>query len=193
MDVELKTGNKMGAILLFIGIAQFYIFVNIAAFVDKGYSISNNSISHLGIVSTGYIFNGSIIVLGILEILGALNFRLYSKLFVIFLVLAGIGSIGVGVFNENYGTIHLMFALLAFLFPSIATYVVLSKDKTLMSGIWALMGSIAIVSLILFVLTIDVSHSFDLGLGEGGIERMILIPNIIWAMTFSGSKYYKPE
>lgn len=193
MVFKLKTGNKMGAILLFIGIAQFYIFINIAAFVDKGYSISNNTISHLGIVSTGYIFNGSIIALGIFEILGALNFKSYSKLFLIFIALAGIGSIGVGTFNENYGIIHLISALFAFLFASLATYVVLWKDRTLLAAIWALLGSIAIASLILFFLTIQVSHSFDLGLGEGGMERLIMIPNIIWALTFAGSKYYKPE
>ncbi len=193
MDFQLRSGKKLGAVLLFIGIAQFYIFLNIAAFVDKGYNISNNSISHLGIISTGYIFNVSIIFLGIFEILAALNFKVYSRMFMIFIILAGIGSIGVGIFNKNYGVIHLIFALFAFLFPSIATYVTLSKDRTIMSALWALMGTVAIVSLILFLLTIEVSHSFDLGLGEGGMERMVLIPNIIWALTFAGSKYYESQ
>ena len=185
--------NKTSALILFIGVSQFYIFLNIAAFLVPGYNLSNNSISHLGIVSTGYIFNASIIILGITEILSGIGFQKYSRTLSIFLIIAGIGSAGVGVFNEHFGYIHLVFALLAFLFGSISSYSVFAKRRDVMSGIWAFLGSLSIFSLVLFILTIMVSNSFDLGLGEGGIERMILIPNIVWALAFSGSMFYSEK
>jgi hypothetical membrane protein len=92
---------KYAGIFLFVGVAQFFIFLNIAAFVDKGYSISNNTISHLGIDSTSYIFDISIIFLGIFEILTAILLKNYSKGVMITLLLSGIGAAGVGLFNEH--------------------------------------------------------------------------------------------
>ena len=181
---------KYGGLFLFLGIAQFFIFLNIAAFVDKGYSISNNTISHLGIDSTPYIFDISIIVLGIFEVLSGIFLKNYSRGVTVSLILSGIGAAGVGTFNEHFGDIHLIFALFAFVFASIASFFVLSKKRDGMAIIWAILGAFGLIALILFTLTIEVSHNYDLGLGVGGIERLILIPNIIWALAFGGSLYY---
>jgi hypothetical protein len=85
--------------------------------------------------------------------------------------------------------IHLTVALLAFLFASISTYFVLAKRKDFMSIMWAILGSLSIVSLILFMLTIEVSHIYDLGFGVGGIERLIMLPDLIFALAFAGSLY----
>lgn len=120
---------KYGGLFLFIGIAQFFIFLNIAAFVDKGYSISNNTISHLGIDSTPYIFDISIIVLGIFEVLSGIFLKKYSMGLTVSLILSGIGAAGVGIFNEHFGDIHLIFALFAFVFASIASFLCFSKER----------------------------------------------------------------
>ena len=76
------------------------------------------------------------------------------------------------------------------MFASIASFFVLFKKKDGMAIIWAILGAFGLVALILFTLTIEVSTNYDLGLGVGGIERLILIPNIIWALAFGGSLYY---
>jgi hypothetical membrane protein len=189
MSGSVSRNNRIGGLLLFLGIGQFLLFLNIAAFVDKGYSISNNTISHLGIDSTAYIFDATIIVLGILEIVSGLFLRGYSLGVTISLILSGIGAAGVGIFDEHFGFIHLTFALFAFLFAAITSFFVLSKKRDLMAIVWAILGAFSLVALILFTLTIKVSTSYDLGLGVGGIERLILIPNLIWAMAFGGSLY----
>ena len=183
--MENYTPEKAGAFFLLLGILEFCIFVNIAAFVDKGYSISNNSISHLGIDSTPYIFNISIIILGICEIISGSFLKSYSKIFTVLLIIGGIGAAGVGIFNEHFGMVHLSFAILAFLSPAILSYFAMGKYRNILGIEWGVMGTIAIIALVLF------ASGIYLGLGMGGMERMILIPNLIWAFQFSAILYMK--
>ena len=165
---------------------QFLLFVSIAEFVATNFTVSGNTISHLGIDNAPYIFNTTIIILGLSEIIAGYFLREnFSKLFSIFLIIGGIGAIGVGIFNEDFGKIHLLFALLAFVFSSLGTYVIFfKKRKDLMTSMWAMLGTVALIALILFI------SSIYLGLGKGGMERMIMYPNIIWALGFSASLYY---
>ncbi len=183
--MEKYNTNKAGSLFLLAGLIEFFIFLNIAAFVDKGYSISNNTISHLGIDGTPYIFNISIIILGIFEIISGLLLYKYSKIFTLLLIIGGIGAAGVGIFNEHFGMLHLAFAILAFLSPSILSYFAMSRFRNMLGYEWAFMGSIAIIALVLFA-----SGNY-FGLGDGGMERLILIPNLIWAFQFSAALYNK--
>ncbi len=186
--MESFNDKKLGALFILLGSLEFYLFTNIAEFVQPVYSVSHNSISHLGIATDPFIFNGAIIVLGILEVTGAYFFRKYSLPFSIFMLLGGIGSAGVGVFNEHYGLIHLFFALLAFLFGSGASYIILVKERKVVTFIWAILGTISILALIFFSIGIvGKDPFFYFGLGEGGMERLIMIPEILWAIGFTSS------
>ena len=178
--------KKFSGAVLFFGAMQFLLFVSIAEFVATNFTVSGNTISHLGIDNAPYIFNTTIIILGLSEIIAGYFLREnFSKLFSIFLMIGGIGAMGVGIFNEDFGKIHLLFALLAFVFSSLGTYVIFfKKRKDLMTSVWAMLGTVALIALILY------SLSIDLGLGKGGMERMIMYPNIIWAIGFSASLYY---
>ena len=183
---EIADKRKFSGAVLFFGAMQFLLFVSIAEFVATNFSVSGNTISHLGIDNAPYIFDTTIIILGLAEIVTGYFLRgNFSKLFSIFLIIGGIGAIGVGIFNEDFGKIHLMFALLAFVFSSIGTYVIFfTKKKDMMTFMWAMMGTVALIALILY------SSSMYLGLGKGGMERLIMYPNIIWALGFSASLYY---
>ncbi len=183
---EIADKKKFSGALLFFGAMQFLLFVSIAEFVATNFTVSGNTISHLGIDNAPYIFNTTIIILGLSEIIAGYFLREnFSKLFSIFLIIGGIGAIGVGIFNEDFGKIHLLFALLAFVFSSLGTYVIFfKKRKDLMTSMWAMLGTVALIALILFI------SSIYLGLGKGGMERMIMYPNIIWALGFSASLYY---
>ncbi|MCL4350504.1 MAG: DUF998 domain-containing protein [Candidatus Thermoplasmatota archaeon] len=179
--------RKFVAVLLFFATIQFLLFVQIAEYVATNFSVSTNTISHLGAYGQTYIFNSSIIILGLVEIISAiLLMKLFPKLFSIFLALGGIGAIGVGVFNENYiGSVHLIFALLAFLFSSLVPFVIfIYKKKDPVTFIWVLMGILSLAALVLYM------NKIYLGLGNGGMERMIMYPNIIWAMGFGSALYY---
>ncbi|MGP6220615.1 DUF998 domain-containing protein [Caldiplasma sukawensis] len=187
-----KKQIKYGALIIFIGILIFYFGVNISEFLQPVYSVSKNSISHLGIASYPYIFNGAIILLGITEIIGSYLLKIYNKYFFIFIMLGGIGSAGVGIFNEHFGFIHLVFAFLAFFFGSAASYIVLRKERNFVSVIYATLGTISIVSLVLFSIGILAKMpSFYLGLGEGGMERMIFIPEVLWSLAFVSALAFK--
>ena len=176
---------RYAAFMLLFGDIEFFIFLNIAGFLDKGYSISNNTISHLGIDSLPYIFNIAIIVLGLSEIAASMLLKKYSRAFLILLFTGGIGAMGVGMFNEHFGHIHLLFALLAFLSPSILSFFAMMKNKNILGYEWALMGSISIAALILYI------SGIYLGLGNGGMERMVMIPELIWVFQFAAVLYVK--
>lgn len=168
----------MSGIMIFIGVTQFLLFMIISEALYPGYSISRNYISDLGVGSTAYIFNTSIIFLGIFLILGGAF--LNSKLLSIFLILSGIGAMGVGIFPETSPFhLHVIMSLIVFLFASLSSYPAYfyKGNKNI---IWPIMGTFGLIALILYVFgyygTID----------YGGMERLIVYPNLIWALSFSG-------
>jgi len=173
--------GKIAGIIVFVAVAQFILSVTVAEDIFPGYSVSNNAISDLGVGTTAPIFNGSIIVLGLLLIIAAVLIRSMSHPFSISLILSGVGSIGVGLFPYNTGVyVHTVSAIFAFLFASAAPYFLITKLKNGISAFWGILGTLGLVSLILSSLDVN------LGLGGGGMERMILYADIIWALSFSG-------
>lgn len=119
-------------------------------------------------------------MLGIAIIISGVFLLKFSKALRIILILAGIGAMGVGIFPETTGAIHSYFALLVFFMASIATYFVLWRLKSIIAIFWAILGTLALVALILYVMQIY------LGLGVGGMERLIVYPDILWALGFGG-------
>ncbi|MEM0155302.1 MAG: DUF998 domain-containing protein [Thermoplasmataceae archaeon] len=171
---------KMAGFLLFVGVVQFFLFMLISEAIYPGYSVSGNYISDLGVGETAYIFNSSIILFGVFIILSALLIRKLSLTFIILIVLAGIGAIGVGSFPETTGNAHLIASFIVFLMSSLAPFFLLTKVKSYYAIGWAVLGSIGLISLILY------AFGIYLGLGNGGMERMIAYPNLLWALTFGG-------
>jgi hypothetical membrane protein len=87
---------------------------------------------------------------------------------------------GVGIFPETTGAIHLYSSLLVFFMASIATYFILWRLKNIISVFWAILGTVALIALVLYAMGIY------LGLGVGGMERLIVYPDILWALGFGG-------
>jgi hypothetical membrane protein len=179
---------KIGPFLFLLGSLQFLISMLIAESIYPGYDRLNNYISDLGIgANTSTIFNSSVILLGILIILGSILIldiiKKYNKL--IFLILAsitGMGAIGVGIFVE--GTpYHGIFALIAFLFGSI-TILYSSFLFNKIKIISIILGVISLISLFLFII------KFQTPLGMGGIERLIVYPQLAWSIIL-GVSYIK--
>lgn len=178
--MEYNSETKAAGILLFIAAAQFFLSMLVAESTYPGYSVSGNYISDLGVGSTANLFNFSIIILGILAIAAAILLRRHSIAMLVLFVLAGAGAIGVGLFPETTGAYHTYSSLIVFLFGSIAAYAVLAKERNALTIAFAVLGSIALVSLILY------GMNMYLGLGKGGMERMIAYPDLIWIMGFGG-------
>jgi hypothetical membrane protein len=95
------------------------------------------------------------------------------------LAMSGIGAIGVGVFNEDYiPVVHALFALMAFLFGNLAVIYSSKMVRPPTSYVFVLLGLIGLSALALFA-----GNTF-LGLGAGGMERMIFYPAMFWAIGF---------
>ncbi len=173
----------LAGLLIGTGAIYFIISLVIAEAVYPGYSVANNTISDLGVGSSALIFNSSVIFLGALIILGSffLQKGLRTELFPLLIFLTGIGAVGVGIFNENYGAIHLLFALITFLFAGLSAMYFGLTEKNIIKYPSLILGVIDIVSLVLFAVGIN------LGLGHGGIERLIVYPTLLWAVLFSGN------
>lgn len=189
----MQPNKKIGATLILFGTAQFLLLLSIAEELYPGYSTSQNAISDLGatcrssvctiVQPSSDIFNFSVFLLGLLLVLG--SYFLYragtSRLFCILLGVAGIGAMGVGVFPETTGSLHTLVSLITFLFggiTAIISYRVLSSSMRYFSVV---MGVITLAALILY------ASKIYLGLGLGGMERMIAYPVLFWGLAFAGN------
>jgi hypothetical membrane protein len=95
------------------------------------------------------IFNSTMMITGLL-IIGAAFFvhRAFDALIVsIPLTLLGIGALGVGVFPGNYGTVHALFALLAFLAGGISAITAYRVESVPFRYISVVLGAISLITL----------------------------------------------
>lgn len=173
--------KKIAGLLLFLGASQFLIFMLIAEVLYGNYSISENTISDLGVgPHSAVIFNASIIILGMFIIFAAIIFHPIHKmkLFSFLLVLTGIGAMGVGIFNENLRPLHEIFAAMTFIFGGISAIWSSRLVRFPLSVCVIVLGSLTLIFIILF------ASEIYLGLGRGGTERMAVYPIILWGAGF---------
>jgi hypothetical membrane protein len=191
------SSGKVAGTLFFIAATQFVLGLIVSEALFSGYSISDNYISDLGVGSSSMIFNSSVFLMGLLLIIGAyflqraINFKMLTML----LVLTAIGAMGVGIFTEDFGTMHSVVSLIAFLFGGLsAIFSVLCSYvhkfnllKMPFSAIAVILGLMSLGALVLFIV------GLDLGLGVGGMERMIAYPILMWGAGFGGYLIAHPE
>lgn len=187
--------GKIAGALIFVGAIQFVIFLTIAEAIYPAYSVSENYISDLGVGVAAPFFNSSVFVLGLAAVASIHFMRSFvkDKIFLIFLALCGMGAMGVGVFPENYGVIHTLVSLIAFLFGALSAVKSYGIQKPPLSYFAVVLGLISLAALVLFAVSeVGVNlvggqaADFYLGLGKGGMERMIAYPIILWAIGFGG-------
>jgi hypothetical membrane protein len=174
--------TKMAGLLSFVGACQFLIIMLICEALYPGYSISENMISDLGIGRTAGLFNNSIILLGAMITLCAISFHSFhgNRLFTILMILTGAGAMGIGIFPENIHPYHEICAGITFFFGGLSEMLSFFLIRFPMSMAAAFLGALTLGSLVLFVL------GAHLGLGPGGMERMIVYPVILWVAGFGG-------
>jgi len=174
--------SKIAGLLLTIGSILCVFGIIAAEALYPGYSTSENYISDLGVGPSALIFNSSVFLLGVLAVSGvyfiqkAFSFRLFS----ILAAIAGIGAMGVGLFPEDAGLIHAVFSLIAFLFAGISAIASYRLEKPPISYVSIMLGAMSLVALVLF------ASGIHLGLGKGGMERMIAYPALLWMVGFGG-------
>jgi len=190
--------EKTAGILFFVAGAQFVLGLIVAEALYPGYSVSGNYISDLGVGPSSMIFNSSAFLFGFLSIIGAyllprtVDFRSLTVL----LILMAIGSIGVGIFTSAFTTIHGVVSLMAFGFGGLSAIASFKVSKLPLSAISVILGAMTLGALALFATGLVTTGSlnsneppaseFFLGIGPGGMERMIAYPALIWLTLFSG-------
>ncbi len=187
--MALSNAAKAGA-LLFLGSVQFGILLMLAEAVSPTYSVQLNYISDLGYLfhTSAPIFNSSAVVFGILAISSAYylqrSFRWTPFTFLV--TLAGVGLLGVGIFNEGSPfQLHELFSLVAFLFSGLSAIAAWKLQKVPLSYFSVILGVVTLVSLALF-LPGSGSIGTSIGIGVGGLERLVVYPVWLWAIGFSG-------
>jgi hypothetical membrane protein len=188
--------EKAAGVLFFVAAVQFILGLVISEALYPDYSLSGNYVSDLGIGPSAIVFNSSVFLLGLLLVIGVYFIRQLSdfKMLNIFLFLMAIGAMGVGVFTEDFPIAHAAVALMAFFFgglSAIASAKVLKKPFSLVS---IALGAMTVGALVLYSSGIITSGSltgnvaydsnFYLGLGPGGMERMVIYPALLWLAGF---------
>ncbi len=169
--------SKLAAYLILFGVSEFLVLMLIAEVLYPNYSVSRNFISDLGVGRTAIIFNSGIIVMGLLLMIGStIIMKRVKPVFAFHTVfLTGLFSMLVGIFPETTGVPHLLSAFMAFFFGGVSAILTSFHDKIYL---WTGLGVIALTALALFI------GKFYEGLGPGGMERLILYPELIWGISF---------
>lgn len=177
---------------IFVGAVQFALLETLAEIYYPGYSVSANYISDLGATCPGggapcviyqptaTIFDVSVAVLGLFLLAAAyfLQRSLRWKPLTIMIGLTGVGALGVGLFPETSGVVHSVFSLIAFLFAGLSAIVAARLQRRPLSFFSVVLGVITLAALVLFV-----GGSY-LGLGAGGMERLVVYPVLFWSIGF---------
>lgn len=171
-----------GALLFFAGV-QYVLLLIVAEALHPNYSISQNYISDLGTGPSSAIYNISVFLRGICIAVSAyLVYRVFNlRLFSVLLMLMGVGAIGVGLFTEDLLVIHSIFALITFVSGSLSAMVSFKLLNNPLSYFSVILGALSLVAFVLF------ASGTYLGLGLGGMERLIVYPIMLWVISFGSS------
>lgn len=190
--MTISNASKAG-VAMFVGGVQFSIGLILAEIYYPGYNVSANYVSDLGAncptlqtcminQPTSMIFNSSVILLGLLILVGAYFFQraFHYKPSTAVIALAGIGALGVGLFPETTGVWHSIFSLIVFLFAGLTAVVTARFQKKPMFYFSIILGLVTLVALVLYM------GATYMGLGPGGMERMVMYPVLVWSVGFGG-------
>jgi len=178
--------REWAGLLLFVATTQYLIIGLIIAEAvypnPPGYSVSKNAISDLGVAPALQVFNPSVILLGLLVLAIAwFLFRAFrDRLLSIVAALAGVGAIAVGIFTEDFGIIHPLVSLWTFVFIALSAILTMRVVRPPFQYISVILGVLSLIALGLYI-----SKTY-LGLGPGGMERMIVYPIAVWGLAFGG-------
>ncbi|MDV3292887.1 MAG: DUF998 domain-containing protein [Nitrososphaerales archaeon] len=180
-----------------IGGVQFTILWMLAEVFYPGYSVKTNYISDLGttchspgscyVPPAWWMFNASEVIFGVLIAVGAyFFFRAYRyKPATVMIAVAGVALIGVGIFNESWSPWHSLFSLVTFLFAGLSAIATFRFQKAPLSYISVLLGAVTLLSLILYIPDAG-AFGNTIGVGAGGLERLIVYPALLWGISFGG-------
>jgi hypothetical membrane protein len=193
--LNLGSPQVAGVLFLLAGLVILMGIITAEAVYPDVYTTHENEISDLGATRppnsiirqpSATIFNSIMVVSGLLVLGGAtaLHRALHAKRATISIGMLGVGVLGVGVFPGNVELQHPIFALTAFLSAGIAA--ILSARVQMPPFSYVSIGlGVVILAALLVGLFGEGSWFFD-ELGDGGVERWIAYPAVLWLVAFGG-------
>ena len=194
--VRERDRRTAGALLTSAGAAAFMAIITAEALYPAPFSTASNTISDLGatlppnsviLQPSATIFDIAMIAVGLSIAAGTFFVQraFARKALTIPLALFGIGALGVGIFPGNHLAPHQLFAMTAFISGGIAAVM---AAKVLVAPLRQMSIVLGVVSLVSFLLAMFLLEWGPVAeLGEGGIERWIVYPAILWLTMFGGA------
>jgi hypothetical membrane protein len=189
-----RDAKVAGVLLSLAGAAILLGFITAEALYPGVYTTHTNTVSHLGaseppnsvvLQPSAAIFDLTMLVTGAMILAGAwFAYRaLRRKAVLIPTALLGIGVVGVGTFPLTHPAPHTLFAFTAFLAGGIAVVLSARLTATPFRYLWTVLGTVALGAT---VLGLDAFRSWwpMAELGEGGLERWIVYPVVLWLVAF---------
>lgn len=186
---------KAAGIIMIVSFVQFFMAINLAETQFPGYSTTKNTLSDLAgsmppVEPAATIFNVSIILAGILAIIAVIlilksgGCRLFSSS----LILSSLGAIGVGLFPGYTGSIHLFFAMMTFIFGSLALLFSYRLGINIPMVIVSMIMGLFSLGIIISLLTwgYGIGNPVVALLGVGGTERFIVYPYVLYLIALGG-------
>jgi hypothetical membrane protein len=184
-----------GTLFALAGVVILLGIITAEATYPARYTTFENEISDLGATRppnsiirqpSARIFNATMLVSGAMILGGAAGlFRAApQRRLGIWLTVVGVGVLGVGLFPGNRAPMHGIFALLAFVGGGGAAIVSGAVARGLFGRLAVVLGIIALVSLAVAMLG-DLTPALD-ELGDGGVERWVAYPTVLWLVMFGG-------
>jgi len=183
--------KKIAGFLLFVGSAQFVFAAIVAEALDTEYNFSQ-PMNWLGSGSAALIFNSSLFLFGLFVIIGAyliqrpLNKQTFiNKLFWFLMTMTGIGAAGIGIFNEDLGLAHVIAVRMFWVFAVPSAVMSYKFQKKPLSYVSVILGVLTLIAVFVFLSTVYINPSINyLGIGRGGMQRIIQYPILLWALGF---------
>ncbi|MGY1753356.1 DUF998 domain-containing protein [Blastococcus sp. SYSU D01042] len=185
-----------GLLLLLAGSAVVLGIMTAEALYPVAYDLHDNTVSDLAAMRpddlvrqpSAAIFNTTMIVCGVLIAVAAfLLHRSRAGLRAVLPVAAlGIGMIGVGVFPGNtVMAVHQLVSIATFLSGGLAAILTARLTVRVLRPVHVLLGAVALAFLLGYTFLGDLAV-FD-RLGEGGVERWIVYPVVLWIVVFGAA------
>jgi hypothetical membrane protein len=183
-----------GALLFTAGAAIFMGIITAEALYPAAYSTSANTISDLGgtrppdsvvLQPSAAIFDITMLVTGAMIIAAAwLIHRAFRRRAVaISLAAYGLGVLGIGIFPGDT-TPHPLIAMFVFIAAGVAAILAYQVEPAPLRQISVALGTITLASLVLGNYFLEWGPVAELG--EGGIERWIAYPAVLWLTVLGG-------
>lgn len=184
-----------GVLMAAAGIVVTMGIITGEAVYPATYTTHDNEVSDLGATRppnsiirqpSARIFNGTMLVAGVLIIVGAEGLRAAPspKRAWVPVALLGIGVLGVGIFPGNRAPMHGMFAMLAFVSGGLGGVLMAKVTPSPFRWMSLLLGGTALGALLVAMLG-DLTPLWD-ELGDGGVERWVVYPVALWMVLAGG-------